>query len=165
MIGCCLNDGKLKKEGICHSLLREEVLGMEGGEIGLEEFSPGLGKKQQIKAEQIEARLLANPFQPLLWSLISKELFFFNPQAGEELRSSLEEAGVMVQVGEDLYFHRDAIAQARDRILEYINRNGSITCGQARDLLGSSRKFIIPLLEYLDAQGFTIRKGNERVSL
>ena len=71
----------------------------------------------------------------------------------------------MVQVGEDLYFHRDAIAQSRELILEYINRNGSITCGQARDLLGSSRKFIIPLLEYLDAQGFTIRKDNERVLL
>ena len=124
---------------------------------------PGLAEKQQIKVRQIEDRLLTNQFQPVLWSLIAKELFFFNPEEGEEIRSYLEDAGMIVAVDEDLYFHRDALQAAKALIREYLEHNGSITVGQARDLLGSSRKFVIPLLEYFDAEGFTLRKGNERI--
>ncbi|HHX94451.1 MAG TPA: hypothetical protein GX691_01320 [Clostridia bacterium] len=122
-----------------------------------------MGDKQKIKARQIEERLLANPFQPLLWSLISKELFFFNPGEGEKIRQSLEDAGKIVRVSEDLYFHADAVRSAKKLIREYIETYGSITRTQARDLLKSSRKFVIPLLEYLDAEGFTERRENIRV--
>jgi len=122
-----------------------------------------LGEKQQLKVKQIEDRLLTNRYQPVLWSLIAKDLFFFNPAEGEQLREYLEAKGTIVPVSEDLYFHRDAIESAKDLIREYIENNGSITSAEARDLLGSSRKFVIPLLEYFDAQGLTIRKGNRRV--
>ena len=131
--------------------------------LSLHTPNPDLGEKQQVKARQIEERLLANPYQPLLWSLIAKELFYFNPQEGEEIRRYLEEAGTIVHVDEDLYFHMEAVASAEKLIREYLEHNGSITSGQARDLLGSSRKFIIPLLEYFDAQGITVRRGNQRV--
>lgn len=139
------------------------LVASQGVMVRDKDFYPGLGKKQQAKAEQIEARLLTNPFQPLLWSLISKELFFFNPQEGEEIRQYLEDTGVMIQMEEDLYFHRDAVARAQGLVREHLEQQGSITSAQARDLLGSSRKFVIPLMEYFDAQGFTLRKGNERV--
>lgn len=124
---------------------------------------PGLAEKQQIKVRQIEDRLLTNPFQPVLWSLIAKELFFFNPAEGKEIREYLEDTGIMVAIDEDLYFHRDALRAAKALIREYLEENGSITSGQTRDLLGSSRKFVIPLLKYFDAEGFTVRKGNGRV--
>jgi hypothetical protein len=123
---------------------------------------PGLGEKQQVKVRLIEERLLTHPYQPVLWSLIAKELFFFNPAEGEELRQYLVDNGVMVSVDADLYFHTEALSSARKLICEFLERNGSITLGQARDLLGSSRKFVIPLLEYFDSQGITVRKGNKR---
>lgn len=124
---------------------------------------PALSDKQKIKARQIEERLLINPFQPLLWSLISKELFFFNPKEGEVIRRYLENAGEIIPVGEDLFFHVDAVNEAKKLVGEYIACHGKITVGEARDLLGSSRKFVVPLLEYFDAVGFTERKGNVRV--
>lgn len=123
----------------------------------------GLGEKQQVKARLIEERLLTHPYQPVLWSLIAKELFFFNPAEGEELRQYLLDNGVIVSVDEDLYFHTEALKSAQKLICEYLEKNESITSGQARDLLGSSRKFIIPLLEYFDSQGITVRKGNQRI--
>lgn len=124
---------------------------------------PGLSDKQQAKARQIEERLTANLYQPLLWSLISREIFFFNQQEGEDIRQYLEAAGTIVRVDDDLYFHSEAIKSAIKLIGKYIDCHGSITSGQARDLLGSSRKFIIPLLEYFDSQGVTVRRGDERV--
>lgn len=149
-------------QGLLAAMESMGALVVEGETVRLPGFAAGLGPKQQVKAQQIEARLLANPFQPLLWSLISRELFYFNPQEGEEIRRYLQKTGVIVEVSDDLFFHKDAISRARELIREYILEHGSITSGQARDLLGSSRKFVIPLLEYLDAQGFTVRKGNER---
>ncbi len=130
--------------------------------LGIHVPKPGLKEKQHIKVRLIEERLLANPYQPLKWSLISKELFFFTPEEGEEIRKYLEEKGIIVNIDEDLFFHRNALASAKELISGYIESKGSITPGQARDLLGSSRKFVIPLLEYFDAQGITVRNGNKR---
>lgn len=152
-------------QGLLAAMESMGALVVEGETVRLPDFTAGLGSKQQAKAEQIEARLLANPFQPLLWSLISRELFYFNPQEGEEIRRYLQKTGVIIEVSDDLYFHKDALSQARELIRGYISEHGSITSGQARDLLGSSRKFIIPLLEYLDARGLTVRRGNERFLL
>lgn len=123
---------------------------------------PGLGDKEQVKARLIEERLLTYPYQPVLWSLIAKELFYFNPGAGEELRQYLENTGVIVPIDEDLYFHVEALDSAQSLISEYLEAHESITVGETRDLLGSSRKFVIPLLEYFDTQGITVRRGDRR---
>ncbi len=123
---------------------------------------PGLGDKEQVKARLIEERLLTHPYQPVLWSLIAEELFYFNPAAGEELRQYLENTGVIVSVADDLYFHIEALNSAEKLICEYLEVHESISVGQARDLLGSSRKFVVPLLEYFDTQGITVRRGDRR---
>ena len=46
---------------------------------------------------------------------------------------------------------------------EYLEENGQITAGDAKNLIGSTRKYSIPLLEQLDREGFTVRKGDYRV--
>ena len=57
-------------------------------------------------------------------------------------------------------------APVEDRFLELLRDvNQDITLGTVRDLTGSSRKFILPLLEYLDSKGFTRRVGGKRILL
>lgn len=46
---------------------------------------------------------------------------------------------------------------------KYLEENEQITAGGAKDLIGSTRKYSIPLLEQLDREGFTVRKGDYRV--
>ena len=45
----------------------------------------------------------------------------------------------------------------------YIDEHGSITVAQARDRFGTSRRYVLALLEHLDSIGFTRREGDERV--
>ena len=49
------------------------------------------------------------------------------------------------------------------RIVAHLNERGSVTVADARDLFGASRKYVLPLLEYLDQQRVTRRVGDERV--
>ena len=111
----------------------------------------------------MEEKLLSHPFQPMTWDLILKEVFYHNPGEGNDVLSYLKEQGSVVYTGGNLYFHRKAVERARDMLRKYLSEHGRITAAEARDLLGSSRKFIIPLLEYFDSMGFTHRSGNERM--
>jgi selenocysteine-specific elongation factor len=49
------------------------------------------------------------------------------------------------------------------QVQEHIQAHGAITVAQARDLFNSSRKYVLGLLEHLDAIGVTRRMGDERV--
>jgi selenocysteine-specific elongation factor len=79
------------------------------------------------------------------------------------LLNILAEQGRVVRVAEDLFFHADAFAAVQETIRRLARTPEGITVGSVRDATGSSRKFILPLLEYLDAQKFTRRQGDIRV--
>ena len=75
----------------------------------------------------------------------------------------LAEQDKVVRVAEDLFFHADAMAAVKETIRALARTPEGITVGSLRDATGSSRKFILPLLEFLDAQRFTRRQGDARV--
>jgi len=71
----------------------------------------------------------------------------------------------LIKVSEDLVFHRDALENLRRNLVEYKNRSTKIDVAGFKDLTGVSRKYAIPLLEYLDRERVTRRVGDERVIL
>jgi selenocysteine-specific elongation factor len=48
------------------------------------------------------------------------------------------------------------------RVRQVLGEKGTLTVAEARDLFGTSRKYVLALLEYLDTQGLTMRVGDER---
>lgn len=72
---------------------------------------------------------------------------------------------VLVKISEDLVFHRDALEDLRQRILAQKAASPKIDVARFKDLAGVSRKYAIPLLEYLDRERVTRRVGDERVIL
>ncbi len=74
----------------------------------------------------------------------------------------LATAGVVVRLGPDLHFDAAAVERAREQVVGYLREHGTILAKDARDITGSSRKYIVPLLEYFDAQGITKRDGDTR---
>jgi selenocysteine-specific elongation factor len=76
--------------------------------------------------------------------------------------TKLVAAGRVVRLGPDLHFSADAVAAARDRIVLFLQGSGTMLAKDARDVLGTSRKYVVPLLEYFDAQGLTKRDGDVR---
>lgn len=72
----------------------------------------------------------------------------------------------LVRVSEDLVFHPDALARVRQLLLKYRRERGErIGVPAFKDLTGITRKYAIPLLEYLDREHVTRRAGDERVIL
>ncbi len=73
---------------------------------------------------------------------------------------------VLVKISGDLVFHRAALAHLRKLIAEYRRARGSrLPIPAFKELTGITRKYAIPLLEYLDRERVTQRAGNERVIL
>ena len=71
--------------------------------------------------------------------------------------------GLVVAVGKDRYYEVGALRAERERIVTLLTELGSATPAAIRERLGRSRKWLIPLLEWCDTQGITLRRGDERV--
>jgi selenocysteine-specific elongation factor len=61
-----------------------------------------------------------------------------------------------------LVFARRHVEQLQARLVEFLQREGQITAGQFKELVGQTRKYSIPLAEYFDAQKVTLRVGEIR---
>jgi len=77
-------------------------------------------------------------------------------------RASIDD-GPLVKVNEGLFFHKDCLEEAKQKIKKFISERGGATASELKTLIGTTRKYIIPLLEYLDKIKFTKRKGDTRV--
>ncbi|HEY6252352.1 MAG TPA: SelB C-terminal domain-containing protein, partial [Candidatus Angelobacter sp.] len=72
---------------------------------------------------------------------------------------------VLVKLADNLVFHSGALLGLRQTMTEYKVKSPKIDVGKFKDLIGVSRKYAIPLLEYLDRERVTRRVGDERVIL
>lgn len=74
------------------------------------------------------------------------------------------EDGLLIRLDDSLHVIPEAIEQARATAEEYLSEHGEATMSQLRDAWGISRKFSVPLCEYFDSAGVTVRKGDVRVA-
>jgi selenocysteine-specific elongation factor len=74
----------------------------------------------------------------------------------------LAERGVIVKLDEKIWMHRDAVEAGRQTALKLFQRAPAFSTMEFRDALGVSRKFAVPLVDYLDKIRFTVRSGNNR---
>ena len=81
----------------------------------------------------------------------------------EDLRA-LREAGRAVRVSRTLHYHPDTLAEITRRVIALAQqRGGGVTLAEVRTELGTSRKFAQALLEHLDSEQVTIRRGEQHV--
>ncbi len=69
----------------------------------------------------------------------------------------------LVRVKESLYFHAEALGVVQAKLVAYLQQKKEIGPGDMKDLLGITRKYAIPLMEYFDTQRITVRQGERRV--
>ncbi|HEY1507866.1 MAG TPA: selenocysteine-specific translation elongation factor [Solirubrobacteraceae bacterium] len=101
----------------------------------------------------LEHRLLQAGFEPPLDSEVD----------AADL-SALRAAGRAVRVSKALHYHPDVLADVRRRVIAIASdHEGAVTLAQLRDELGTSRKFAQALLEHLDSEKITIRRGDAHV--
>jgi selenocysteine-specific elongation factor len=111
----------------------------------------------QPAAHQILESVSKKPFDPPNRSEIAKD-----DLQQRALRFLLAQ-GELIQIGPELVLSRDAAAQMERIIREHLSSRGTATASELRQALGSSRRVVIPFLEYLDHTHVTHRLGDKRV--
>jgi selenocysteine-specific elongation factor len=144
-----------------------EVLGLladEGriveraGEVAVATHEQRLSTEQETVLGAFVAELESQPFNPPpLAELLRRHALT------PALLQYLVADGRVVRVNEDTVFARSAYEQALTRLRAHLIEHRTLTVAAARDLLGSSRRYVLPLLEWMDAQKITRRVGDDRI--
>jgi selenocysteine-specific elongation factor len=115
--------------------------------------------KDQISAE-FEKRGLAVPSAPEVLAKLRIDRL-----RAEKLLQILLRENVLCKVTEDLIFHRSALRGLKELLARRKAQSNRINVALFKEITGLSRKYAIPLLEYLDRERVTKREGDERIIL
>ena len=134
-------------------ILNESGVTVEDGSTArLPDHAPDIGEAQRELVDDYLRQLDSDPFSPPTDIAIDPEVV-----------NLLDARGQVVKVSESVVFSASAYGEMVDKIAEYINRNGEITVADARNLLGTSRKYALALMDHLDHTRVTRRVGDVRV--
>ncbi len=148
-------------DAAAESLLHSKQLERNGALWSRAGWSARIPDRDQGLCDQIAAKL-----QQAAWA----------PPGLEELAASvneplprvvamarlLAERGVVVRLDGDIWMHRDAVETGKQTALKLFTRAPAFSTMEFRDALGVSRKFAVPLVDYLDKIRFTVRSGHNR---
>jgi selenocysteine-specific elongation factor len=129
--------------------------------IGRADFKPRLSTNLRKLKDKLVATYQSAGFQP-------PEPASFAPQAGgnvghlKDLFDVCVAEGYLARVTDDIYLHVDVEADMRKRVTERLAQGAGLTVAEIRDMLGTTRKYAVPLCEYLDRIGVTRREGDLR---
>jgi selenocysteine-specific elongation factor len=147
-------------EHVLDELVRDGRLRRDGQYVAEASFRPTLTEEQ----EHVRKRLLATFEQAGLTPPARAELpadVGRRPDL-DALLAMLQADGALVALKPDLFFARSALAHAADQVRRRLAGRDGLGPADFRPVLPVSRKYLIPLLEHLDATGVTVRRGDAR---
>lgn len=124
-------------------------------------FTPQLSAKDSEKYRELEARYREARFNPPTVKEIMTQLNLTRKDFKEHVRL-LRDEGKLVYVDETLLFHSSVLPLIEELLRKYFQKKPEISVPEFKELTGTTRKHSIPLLEYLDTNGFTEREGDVR---
>jgi selenocysteine-specific elongation factor len=130
--------------------------------LQLFDYSISLKEPQkEVKKNIIEIYTNEKLSPPVLKELIER----LSTDASEvkKIMDLLVEEGTLVKIKEEFYFHSDAIANLKEKLIAYLKKNKELTISQFKEITKSSRKYSTPLIEYFDKIRVTIRVGDKRI--
>jgi selenocysteine-specific elongation factor len=135
-----------------------ELVKRAGSQIALQP------EEAQAKGEIAKAFSDAGLAVPSVKEVLAK--LSVETKRAEKLLQILLREKSLVRVSPELIFHRDALAHLKEQLAAHKKAKGErISVPVFKDLTGITRKYAIPLLEYLDRERVTRRAGDERVIL
>ncbi|SMP14310.1 selenocysteine-specific elongation factor [Desulfurobacterium pacificum] len=144
-------------------LLKEGKIEEIGAVLKLKGFTPHHeGTPFESKVEKIVEVVRNSRFTPPEVKELAKEIEIPEEEANL-IASYLQLQKGFVKIGEHL-FSPEAMKEIVSILKNHFKNKETLTVGEFKDYLNVSRKFAIPLLEFLDSKGITVRKGNERVA-
>ncbi len=131
-----------------------DALKRDGAILAMPSHDAGLSDTQQRRASELLDAMNAQPFSPPQPDRKDKEVAI--------IATHMERQGDMVRAGQGLFFAKSAYAKADEMLEAHLDAHASISVAEFRDLLGTTRKFALALLESFDRTGRTVRQGEVR---
>ena len=151
------------------TLARILVIGVEDGRVAARsgyyatpEFVPALAPEQRAFFDRCFAGDPAQPSVPVAVDDLASAMRAAKIGGLAQAYEMLLANGALVKVADGVY-REPQIAEIRAKLEAALRRDKQITMATFRDLTGTSRKYAVPLLEWFDATGVTIRSGDMRV--
>ncbi|GAB4409455.1 MAG: selenocysteine-specific translation elongation factor [Thermodesulfovibrionales bacterium] len=165
-----LSPGMLKEElrvnlkvshEVCNSLLSSlKDVAVEKDTVRIKDFSAASSDAAQT-SEMILQSLEKAGFQPPTKEELSETLSAPQKVVADILRLMSKE-GRVVRINDSLYITASAYNEMLSRLRGFYAKKPGMTVAEFRDILGTTRKYALPLLEYLDSNKITLRVGDVR---
>jgi selenocysteine-specific elongation factor len=142
-------------------LMGERLITKDENLLRLAQHKLQLGGQDKMLMERIKKILGEQELAPPEIKQIEKDAGVPRPKLIEVLRL-LERERSVVKVATDLYFLSSCVDNVKNLLCKHLAEKGEISAATFRDMLGSSRKYTIALLEHFDREGLTLRIGDIR---
>ncbi len=123
---------------------------------------PSTGQREVIN--HITGALAREPFSPPALMEVKASISISDEEFMEIINYMLTEQ-IIIKVSPDMYFTWDAIEKGKEIINEYFAQEKELSLAGARDILNTTRKYALPLIEYYDKVRFTRRIGDVRIKM
>lgn len=137
-------------------------LGTKSNLVNVPGWKTEPGEKEKQAISQIHKLMEDDLFAPPEIEQMTNTTGLNESQLNEILAYMVGQ-GQLVKITEGLYFAREAIDKGQDLLNKHFNQEKELTLATARDILNTSRKYALPLIEYYDRIHFTRRVGDIRV--
>jgi selenocysteine-specific elongation factor len=145
---------------VFQQLLKDLMAGnkvrIQEGRVSLAGHSASFDPAKQKRLQQVEALFQQRPFNPPEKAEIMDSCKLGAKETDESLRLLMEH-GRLVRIARDVYFHADALDKARQAVIAHLKKENRLESVQFKYLIDATRKYALPLLDYLDRIGVTKR--------
>ncbi len=131
------------------------------GEVSHVEAGAGAKALEREAAAKVLNLLVADGASPRPYTSLSADSGLSTALFNKAIRK-LDEEGKVFRLNPETLYAASTIKQIQNAIAHFIEEEGPATATQLKDVMGTSRKYAIPLLEHFDKIGFTIREGDVR---
>lgn len=145
-------------------LEKEKIIKLLGKYIALWDFEIVFTKNQEEIREFIVKEYKDMAFNPPGYGEIKNKKNYLEEDF-EQVYNALMDSGELIKVDKDIVFYKKAYEDSIDILKDFFKENKSIQLGEFRDLLATSRKYAMALLDYFDQQKITKRIEDKRVLL
>ena len=147
---------------------RENLIEIEDDYVRLKDFSPSITEDDERNMEKLIRILEEDLFKPPTKKQLLEEYDILNKlglnsKKFEEYLEYLVKNKKLIKIDEELYFSWKAHEKSKNIVKEYFETNETLSVGTWRDLLDTTRRYAIPLLELLDQEKLIKREGDVRV--
>jgi selenocysteine-specific elongation factor len=143
---------RMVKQGLV--VVDQDLFHLPGHKVSLASDQAGL--REQLLEAHTKAGLTPPNLKELLASLN------LSLKEAEPVLRRLREEGTLVRVEQDMYFFVEALTALKEQIVEFFKSSEEMAPADFKEITGLSRKYVIPLLEFLDREKVTVRVGDVR---